>query len=118
MAVVYGKAMLYIEREYHENPKEFRFIVQPSILTATGGDYALDCAHEDFGLMCTDTLPAPSAAYKLSPGERIRVYVVYEFRYSQDYWGEWDVTLDYRKERVMWRGKPVKFYERDNRGIS
>lgn len=111
MSVVSGKAMLYIEREYRENPNDFRFIVQPSILSATGGKCAHDCAYQDFDLLSNESLPAPDVAYKLKQGERIRVYVVYEFCYTQDYWGECDVTLFYRKQRVMWRGKPVKFYE-------
>lgn len=51
----------------------------------------------------TDTLPVPSASYKLKVGEKIWVSVVYEFIYYQDYWGEWDIELVYHKERVLKR---------------
>lgn len=55
------------------------------------------------GLLKTNSLPVPSAAYKLKVGEKIWVSVVYEFRYYQDYCGNWDVELIYRKERVLKR---------------
>ena len=58
-------------------------------------------ALETFQLLETDTLPLPNATYKLSVGQTVRVSVVYQIDFSQDYYGESDVELWYHKEKVL-----------------
>ncbi len=96
---VEGKALLVITRT-NEDGEQPSFDVSPFIQSAVGGKYAHEAAHEDFGLLDYDTLPVPDAARKLKYGDTLRVYVVYEFQYTTDYWGEHDITLRYRKQRV------------------
>lgn len=103
-----GKALLVIERvESYRGPEYFQFDVAAYIQSCSGDECARDAASEDFGLLGYDILPAPSAAYKLKIGDKVRVHVVYEFNYTRDYWGECDVGLVYRKERVL-RRQPLK----------
>ena len=99
MSVVRGKALLVIRR-LHEDGEEERYEVRPFIQSASEGEFTRYSAHEDFGLLEYGILPLPRAAYRLKPGDTLRVYVVYKFVYRQDYWGEHDVSLTYRKERV------------------
>lgn len=97
--IVEGKALLVLRRE-HEDGEQPCYEVHSFIQTAVGGDFAHECARQDFDLLVYDTLPVPNAAKRLRPGDTLRVHVVYEFEYTCDYWGEHDVTLLYRKERV------------------
>lgn len=110
MSTVYGKALLVITRE-HEEGESPRYCVTPFIQSATGGKYAHECAYQDFDLLTYETLPVPNAARKLRPWETVRVYVVYRFCYTKDYYGEGDVDLDYRKERVLRWQRPRPYYE-------
>jgi len=103
-SLITGKALLVIERL---DSKYVPFRVDAFIQSAVGGPCARECASEDFGLLATESLPVPSAVLKLKVGDRVRVHVVYEFCYTQDYWGEWDVDLTYHKQRVR-RWQPVR----------
>jgi hypothetical protein len=107
MSVVYGKALLVIKRL---EPERERYEVTAFLQSASGGEYASDSAHQDFELLGSGALPLPSAVYGLGVGETVRVYVVYEFLYTCDYWGEWDVRLHYKKERVLRRQRARKVY--------
>lgn len=109
MSTIAGKALLAITR-IHEDGERPLYEVGVHLQSAEGGEYAHESAREDFWLLEYAVLPLPRAARKLQPGETVRVYVVYLFRYWTDYWGECDVTLDYRKERVLRRQKARPFY--------
>ena len=103
-AVIKGKALLTIERLDSEwVPFEVHAFVQSCSM---GGESTRDMIAEDFGLLDTDTLPVPSIGHKLREGEKATVSVVYEFTYSHDYFGEYDVGLCYHKERVLKRPRP------------
>ena len=91
-----GKALLIIEKL---DSKWVPFNVVAYIQSCSCNDSSV--AQEDFALLNTGTLPLPNAAYKLKTGEKLWVNVVYEFNYHQDYWGEWDVNLEYLKERII-----------------
>ena len=104
MSTISGKALLVIERL---DSKWVKFRVHPFIQSCSGGDDGRDCVQGDFSCCDTDSLPLPNAAYKMQPGDVIRVAVTYEFTYTCDYWGEWDVDLTYRKQRVL-RRQPAR----------
>lgn len=70
-----------------------------------------DWALETFALCDTDTHPLPAAAYKLRPGERCTVNVVYEIEAWNDYYGEADTSLAYKRERVLKRPKHFRRYD-------
>lgn len=97
-----GKALLVIERlDSKLVPFRVHAFIQSSSDGASG---SRDCARQDFeDLLSTNTLPAPNVAYKLKPGDRVWISVVYEFAYHCDYWGEWDVSLQYLKQKTLKR---------------
>lgn len=94
--MIKGKALLIIEKL---DSKWVPFDVVAYIQSCSCDDpYAVQDAFEP---LSTNTLPLPRAAYKLKTGGKLWVSVVYEFNYHQDYWGEWDVDLQYHKESVL-----------------
>ena len=93
-----GKALLVITRLDSEYVP---FEVNAYIQSCNGGEIHEDSALETFQLLETDTLPLPNAAYKLSVGQTVRVYVVYQIDFSEDYFGESDVDMWYHKEKVL-----------------
>lgn len=103
--VVKGKALLVIERL---DSKLVPFEVAVFIQSCSLPNKEEAVFSDDFGLLNTDTLPNPDAAYKLKVGGRVWVSVVYEFEYTRDYWGEYDVDLHYHRQRVLKRQPPRK----------
>jgi hypothetical protein len=99
MGVLRGKALLVITREYGENVP---FDVQTHIFTSSSKEYL---PYEDFDLLDTDSLPLPSQAYKLEPGDRLWVNVSYEFHYTRGdgYTCDDDIELYYNRVRVIKR---------------
>lgn len=100
--MITGKALLVIEALGGEHVP---FQVYPYLQSCNGGEICYDVAFENFQLLDTDTLPLPDAAYNMSVGDVIRVSVVYEFTFSCDYYGEYDVDLQYKKQRVLRKQK-------------
>lgn len=105
-----GKALLVITR-LHEHGENAHFEVSAMIQKCAGSWERRDCAQEEFQHLEYDVLPLPPPAYRLEPGETIRVHVVFCFSYSRwedDYSGgiEHDVDLSYDKFRVLRRQKP------------
>lgn len=110
--MITGKALLVIEAldcEY------VPFQVYPYLQSCNGGEEYSDVALENFQLLDTATLSLPDAAYKMSVGEVIRVSVVYEFTFSCDYYGEYDVDLLYNKQRVLRKQKAKPRYISKNK---
>jgi hypothetical protein len=95
-----GKAVLVIDRL---DSKYVPFSVQACIESCSGGDR--DYVTNDFECLDTQSLPVPDAARKLKVGQRVVVRVVYEITYTRDYWGEYDVELEYLKQKVIRRYK-------------
>lgn len=98
MNAIKGKALLVITR-LHDGGEDPRYEVHPFIQSCSGDWGHRDCANEEFQHLQYDVLPLPSAAYRLAPGETVRVVVTFEFDYRR-YHDEWDVDLEYRKQRV------------------
>lgn len=97
--MIKGKALIIIERLDSEHvPFDITVYVQSG---GRGGYYE----EETWDCLSTDTLPCPSAAYKLKVGEKVWVSVVYVIKHHVAYWGEWDTKLYYKKERVIKRRK-------------
>lgn len=109
--MIKGKALLVITR-LHEDGDRPKYDAHAFIQKCVGRWENRDAAQEEFQHLEYDVLPLPGPAYKLIPGETIRVHVVFEFSYSKDYFGEVDVDLDYRKVRVLRRQRPNKLYRR------
>lgn len=109
MSTIKGKALLVITR-LHEADRQPRYDVHAFIQSCSGSWEHRDAAQEEFQHLHYDVLPLPAPAYRLVPGETLRVHVVFEFSYSQDYYGEADVDLDYHKTRVLRRQKPHTRY--------
>ena len=96
--MVKGKALLIIEKlDSKHVPFDVTVYEQ-----STSAEYK-GCCSEDWDCLETDTLPLPDCAYKLEVGDKVWVSVVYQFNWHQDYWGEWDVELNYHKQRILKR---------------
>tara|TARA_B100000929_G_C15441925_1_gene398288 strand:- start:336 stop:725 length:390 start_codon:yes stop_codon:yes gene_type:complete len=102
-----GKALLVITKL---DSKYVPFEVNAYIQSCNGDEICEDSALETFQLLETDTLPLPNAAYKLSVGQTVRVSVVYQIEFSQDYFGESDVDMWYHKEKVLRKQFPKERY--------
>lgn len=95
--MVSGKAIIYVEKDagYWRG-----FLTDVRMIS---------CDHEDRSYIqesIENTIPA--CATKLKPGERMWVWVRYEIRWSQDYYGEVDCNVEFPKEKVLKRRPPRK----------
>lgn len=98
-----GKALLVIDRLHTDDPKVFHWDINVIQLSCNRDDPGGEVA-EAFSCVEYDCLHAPSAAYKMQVGDRIRVSVHYEIHFSRDYWtGETDMDLIYARQRVLRR---------------
>jgi hypothetical protein len=98
-----GRALLIIDRLHTDNSKEFHWDIDVRQFTINQDDPGGE-VHEAFSCVKYDVLPAPSAAYRMAVGDRIRVLVHYEIHFSYDEWsGEHDMELYYERERVLRR---------------
>lgn len=110
--MIKGKALLVLTR-LNEDDADPRYEVTAFIQSCSGDEDSRDCAIEEFTHLEYDIHPVPGQARRLTPGETIRLSVVFEINYSRDYWGEWDSWLEFhkvrvrrrQKERVSYRGK-------------
>lgn len=111
MTSVTGKALLVITR-LHEKGESPHYEIDSFIQSCSHADWSYrDSVNEEFSLCEWDDQPLPNAAYRLEPGETVRVAVVYDVwwpRYSFD--RDDGADLSYRKARVLRRQKPRKFY--------
>ena len=117
MSSIYGKALLVITR-LHEEGESRHFDVHSFIQSCSGREEHRDEANDNFQHLEYDVLPLPGPAYKLAPGETLRVSVGFEFSYYQcgEYGEEVDVDLDYRAVRVRRRQKPqMRYISKENR---
>lgn len=97
-----GKALLVIDRVEASGNDKFQWDIHPIVLSLNRNDPGGE-VDEAFSIMRYNYFPAPSAAYKMNVGDRIRVAVTFEIHYSQDYEGEWDMDLYLNRERVLRR---------------
>lgn len=94
-----GKALLVIERSAFSKD---HFDVNAHVQSAEGTYQWRSAAQED--LECgyrADMLPGVCKRMKI--GERVWISIVYIITYTQDYWGEYDCEVVYRKERTLKR---------------
>lgn len=103
--IIIGKALLVIE----SGGPEYSPSVHAFIQSATGGEYAHSCAHEDLPMLVElHELPDLKPFKKMPEGEVLRVAISFTLVYTRDYWGECDVDLEVNKMRVLRRQKPRK----------
>lgn len=96
IGTVCGEAILTIKRQ---DSKWVPFSVQVEDDTNDSTNEYW-CVDEAFYHLETETLPLPDAAYELAEGECVSVRVKYQFDYTKDYWGEYDVELNYISQQI------------------
>lgn len=105
MSVIFGKALVVVT----SNGTGCLPCVHAFIRSATGGEYALDAAHEDLPMLVElYGLPPLKSFKKLPEGEKVRAAISFSLVYTRDYWGECDVDLELHKVRVLRRQKPPR----------
>lgn len=108
MRVVFGKALLVITR-LHEEGESAHYEVSTNLQSCSLESWeGRDWVNEEFQHLEYDVHPLPPPAYRLVPGETIRVAVTYYISTFQSFDGECDSNLDYEKFRVLRRQKPRK----------
>lgn len=97
-----GKLVMKITRDFEDDyagHPSFKFDVR---FKSGAGEYPPD---EEFS--CLSVMPKPQVAYKLKPGEWVRIACNWEIEYYRcgEYGEEWDFCLMFWNEKTLNRGR-------------
>lgn len=106
MARIKGKALMVITR-LHDKGGDPRFDTHTFIQSCSGDWATRDWVQEEFSMCDTDTNPVPIQAYRIEPGDTIRIAVRFDIRCGQFSDGEGWSELDYTKA-VVRRHQPYR----------
>lgn len=111
MSSVTGKALLVVTR-LHEEGESAHYDVHAFIQSCSHVDWAYrDSVLDEFQHCEWGVHPLPNAAYRLAPGETVRIAVVYDVWWpAYDPYDDAGAELYYRKTRVLRRQKPREHY--------